>query len=212
MTHSGSEGLPQNLKESVFFSRPAIAIFKEVGGESPEAFKKLVKDELWADACRWLATHFPLQYAIFWGLLCTEDSAKSSEPDELKSLVLDWVVNVSELTRSKILAITWLDVPENPVEYLAKAVAWTGPSMTPPQLPAVPADPVILGRLVAACVELSASKHADLDINNALKRFVGLARLIDTGEIHWAKSYNDKDAQILIQERPRSVFQSTFTT
>ena len=212
MTHSGSEGIPQKPKESVFFSRPAIAVFKEVGGESPKAFKKLVKDELWADACRWLATHFPLQYAIFWGLLCAEDSEKSSEPDELKSLVLDWVVNASEITRSKILAITWLDTPEKPVEYLAKAVAWTGPSMTLPHLPAVPADPVILGILVAACVELSASKHADLNINDALKRFVGLAKLIDTGEIHWAKSYTDKDAQVLIQERPRSVFQSTFTT
>lgn len=190
-----------------FFSEAAQAIFAGRGDESPAAFSQLVENGLHIDACRWMASHFPLQHAIWWGLLCLEDAgSKPGRNAETAGLVLRWVIDPSDQIRDRIHALNWEHPPESPVDYLAKAIAWSGPTMSAPHLPHVKADPRLSGIILAAAVEIAAASHASITLDEAITRFIQLGLLVDSGQIHWSQTAfsNEKSATDL--SRPQGLF------
>lgn len=189
------------------YSEAARAIFAGTGDQSPAAFSQIMAKGLHSDACRWMAAHFPLRHAVWWGLLCLEDTgAGPAQGATTKNLILRWITDPSDTNRDQIHSQTWENVPASPVDYLAKAVAWSGPTMSAPHLPPVKADPQLPGVLVAAAIETAAGSHVSLDLEKALHRFIQLGLLVDTGKIHWSQPTANADVSANDKTQPQGLF------
>ena len=176
------------MPEPEFFSEAAIPVLQKYGVSQVSAYQELVKFGLHADACRWVATHFPVRHAVWWGLMCVIDMGATDLDEMLTGLLTNWVQEPSEALQAQLLNLTWLDTPESPLEFLAKAVSWTGPSMLPMHLPATAPKPEHVGRMIAAAVDLAANGHGILEPAEAYGRFLDLARAVDDGTLNWENS------------------------
>ncbi|MFM7131880.1 MAG: DUF6931 family protein [Isosphaeraceae bacterium] len=189
------------------FSEAAKAVFAASGDPSPAAFRQLMEKGLHLDACRWMASQFPLRHAIWWGLLCIEDvGSKPRLSAEIPGMILRWVIDPTDMHRDQIHALNWEHPPESPIDYLAKAIAWSGPTMSAPHLPQVKADPRLCGILVAAAIEIAAASHASIKPEEAIARFIQLGLLVDSGKIDWSQSAYSAGKSATDQTRPQGLF------
>lgn len=204
----GDSKPPTEMKPTeglALYSPKALKIMERVGPDDPKTFQELIEAGLHVDTCRWVAMHLPKRYAIWWGLICATDASGAEKTDALCDQLMAWVLNPSESIQMKLLNETWTDVPESPMEFLSKAVSWSGKSMLPATLPVVPASAEQFGRMVSACVELSAAKHGQLDGVESIKRFLQFARAIDSGKLSW-QNLDEADSKVLESAIPEGLF------
>lgn len=189
------------------FSEAAQAILATTSDPFSAAFSQLMEKGLHLDACRWMATHFPLRHAIWWGLLCLEDAAgKSRLSTEISGMILRWVIDPSDMHRDQNHALNWENPPESPLDYLAKAIAWSGPTMSAPHLPQVKADPRLCGILVAAAIEIAAASHPSIKPEDAFVRFLQLGLMVDSGQLDWSNPAFLAEKSVTDQTTPQGLF------
>lgn len=188
MTPNAPAKVARPMPEPEFYTEPARQILGGQADGSIAAYQNLIASGLFADACRWVAVHLPVQYAVWWGLICAMETKGGPGDAALVGQVTDWVANPSETVQSRLLNQLWLETPQSPVEYLAKAVSWTGQSMLPVHLPATAPNPQHVGRMIAAAVDLAATAHAALQPPQAYQRFLEFAADVDSGSLHWGST------------------------
>ena len=198
---------PKPLKEPDFYSEQAMEMMQRLGLDNIKTFHQLMKAELLGDACHWIASQFPLRYSVWWGLICATDREMKQDENVFSDLILSWVIEQEAEYQSKLLDLTWLDTPETPIEYLAKAVSWTGPSMLPAHLPISKPNSAQVVKMVAAAVDLSAAGHQKLEPALAYKRFLDFAIAIDNGSLSW-EVREDKALKNANNSKPQSLFPS----
>lgn len=185
MTPSAPAKVAKPMPEPAFYTEAAEQIMQKHGPRNVSAYEELLKSGLFVDACRWVAVHLPVRHAIWWGLICVLDTKDGSANDILTAQLTSWVIDPTEPLQTQLLNQTWLDTPESPLDYLAKAVSWTGPSMLPIHLPTTAPNPEHVGQMIAAAVDLAATAHGILEPAEAYLRFLDFANKVDNGTLHW---------------------------
>ena len=185
MTPTAPAKAARPMPEPEFYSEQARIILAGREEKSVSSFQELVRVGLSADACHWVALHLPVRYAVWWGLICVMETKSGPGDETLVGQVTSWVMEPSEAMQTRLLNQLWLETPQSPVEYLAKAISWTGPSMLPAHLPVSAPNPEHAGRMIAAAVDLAAAGHAILQGPEAYLRFLEFAAAVDNGTLHW---------------------------
>lgn len=202
---STSSPLPVFRKQS-YYSDAAEVILANIQEDSPDTFQILFDKQLHADVCRWMAKHFPLRHAVWWCLICIETSeGPESVGSEISPYLVKWVVEPSETIRTQILMKTWQESPEKAVDFLAKAVVWAGPSMTPAHLPPVQADRMLPSVMVSAAILNAAANHFELEFEEAIQQFIKIGLLVDSGKMNWNDPQN-KSFDSQNNSRPQGLY------
>jgi hypothetical protein len=111
------------------------------------------------DAIRFLAQALPPRDRVRWASRCVRAaSGEALEPGDAEALRLAdaWVEHPTEDIRREAHAAAEAREFASPASWVAMAVFWSDGSMSPPQAPAVPADPAYAGQAAAGAVMLAA--------------------------------------------------------
>lgn len=131
--------------------------------ESAREFYQALHDKgFYKDAVRLLAYLLPKREAVWWGSLCVWQVGRPRPPKETDAALqaaVTWVLDPSEPHRQAAQKAGDL-AKGTPAGQLALAAAWSGGSMTPPELPAAPPPPFLTNQLVAAVILDAANRGA----------------------------------------------------
>jgi hypothetical protein len=127
---------------------------------APAAFLRLLVDgALYADAVRFLARALPKREATWWACLCARSAlGENPAPELLKALELaeQWVQRPTEEHRRLTYPAAQESQFGHPASWAAMAAFWSGGSMAPPDVPAVPPADNLTAKAVAGAVMLAA--------------------------------------------------------
>ncbi len=124
------------------------------------------------------------RHAVWWGHECLMRLSDRLEPVDMEMLghAADWVGDPVEEMRLAAARAAMACSSRTPGVWLAMAVAWSGGSMAPPDLPEVRPPPYLLGRGVNASVLSALARCSRDERARVLSGFVGMARaMIDAG-------------------------------
>lgn len=185
MTPSPPATVARPMPEPDFYSEAALIVMQKHDPKSIASYQELLKSGLFADACRWVAVQLPVRHSVWWGLICLMDTKDGHLNDNLMKQLTNWVIEPSSAQQTQILNESWLDTPESALEYIAKAVSWTGSSMLPAHLPVTAPNPEHVRRMIAAGIDLAATGHGKVEPHEAYRRFLDFATDVDNGKLHW---------------------------
>jgi hypothetical protein len=173
------------MPEPDFYSEAALIIMQKHDPKSIKSYQELLKAGLFADACRWVAVQLPVRHSVWWGLICVMDTKDGHLNRTLVNQLTQWVIEPTSAKQTQIMNESWLDTPGSALEYIAKAVSWTGSSMLPVHLPVTAPNPEHVRRMIAAGIDLAATGHGKLEPADAYRRFLDFATDVDNGKLHW---------------------------
>jgi hypothetical protein len=185
MTTTAPATIARPMPEPDFYSEAALIIMQKHDPKSIKSYQELLKAGLFADACRWVAVQLPVRHSVWWGLICVMDTKDGHLNRTLVNQLTQWVIEPTSAKQTQIMNESWLDTPGSALEYIAKAVSWTGPSMLPIHLPVTAPNPEHVRRMIAAGIDLAATGHGKLEPADAYRRFLDFATDVDNGKLHW---------------------------
>lgn len=168
LAHDLFDGIPE-IAEDVT-ARPE-------GGTSIDFIKSLASGETPEEALTVCAYSLPKRHAVWWGHECLQRVRDTLGPSDhtLLELAAAWVADPTEDTRRAALVAA--EAEENPGAgaWIAYAAAWSGGSMTGPDMPEVSPPPSLTAKAVNAGV-LTALAGVDVESRDAmLGSFVRMA-------------------------------------
>jgi hypothetical protein len=152
---------------------------------APRTFlDELLIREHYNDAIKFLAGALPRREAVWWGCLCLRIGIDPAPPalDTALRVAVRWVVQPTEANRQQA---SRLATGHNPRDFLLRAIAWTGGSLSPAPLPPVPPSPVLTARSIHAALMLAATRGAPEKIRDRLRQFLTLGIHIARGKYAW---------------------------
>ncbi len=157
---------------------------------SPATFlKELLDREHYTDAIRMLAHRLSRRQAIWWGCLCLEHD-HGTDLTEIESAALTaataWVIDPSDENRRVAGSAGKIAKTKTAAGALAKAVFWSGGSLSKPEYPCVPPPPDVCARGVASSILLLAANHRGHEFRQRRrKEFLDLGFQVEMGTLHW---------------------------
>jgi len=118
----------------------------------------LVKKEMYRDALRLVAFLLPKREAIGWGCLCVRHALGGEKDKPLPDVHLAaerWVSAPNDENRWKAKQLADSEKPTTASGLLASAVFFAGPSISPPNVQAVPPPEQLTSELVANAVVIA---------------------------------------------------------
>jgi hypothetical protein len=157
--------------------------------QTPRQFLELLlRTEKFSEAIRFLAFGLPRREAIWWGCLGVlhERGDRLLPPGEARALqaAVRWVIEPNEPHRE---AAEQLAGTQTPANYMAKAVAWTGGSLSPPGLPVVPPPVELPHRGVNAALAQAIINGPIETIDTRFRHTLALGIHIARGHSPWSK-------------------------
>jgi hypothetical protein len=148
-------------------------------------FDLLAATPLLDDAIRFLAAALPKREAVGWGAACVKDVfPKFAEPNEAKALTAAeaWTKDPSEGNRQTAGTAAEAAGYDTAPGCLAAAAFWSGGSLAPPHLPAVPPRDDLTGNGVTGAI-LLASAAAAAGPDPAKAKFIALGADVASGRV-----------------------------
>ncbi len=145
------------------------------GEPTPSEFlRALIEAGLHADAVAYLAHGLPRREAVWWGCLCTRDTAPAEGSAEALALAAAeaWVYAPDEEHRLAAEHTIKAAGLQSPAGLLAQAVAWSGGSLAPEGLQEVPPPEHLTGRMVSAAVMVAATRLSAQGLPETFARFL----------------------------------------
>jgi hypothetical protein len=149
-------------------------------------FELLLKHDQLADARRILAHAMPKRRALWWGVLCMQDTFRSQPPadvTQLLRLVTQFVALPTDDTRRACGEFGKRFAPNTMAACLATAAMFSGGSVSPPGLPPVAPRPFVTGRLVGVCVYLASVTRDAAQYKQYMRAYLNMGRSIASGEL-----------------------------
>ncbi len=147
-----------NVCEDIELDKPAVQLL--TADITPADYLELlIKSNGYVDAAKFLARALPAREATWWACLCARTCVSNDAPEALrKSLELadKWVFKPTEENRRPTLDAAQKTDFKSPASWAAMAAFWSGGSLAPPELPAVPPAANLTGKAVAGAVMLAA--------------------------------------------------------
>ena len=154
-------------------------------GQTPRQFlDALLAHEQFADAVKFLASALPPREAVWWACLCLRlfwGDTVPPAPATALMIATRWVLDPAETYRAVAARMA---TDDNPRDFLLRAVAWTGGSLTPPPLPPVPPDPSMPASAVRCAILLMATKAPEKTMDN-LRHFLAVGIWVARGKLVW---------------------------
>jgi hypothetical protein len=119
----------------------------------------LIEKQLYIDAVRFLAHTLPKREGVWWACLCVRGAAGPNPPAPQAAALQAaerWVADPSEPNRRAAQAAAEAAEVGTPAGCAAMAAFWSGGSMAPPDVPAVPPGETLTAHGVAGAILLSA--------------------------------------------------------
>jgi hypothetical protein len=149
-----------------------------------EALDRLESAGFAAEAARMLAHALPRREGVWWACMCAANTAPPDlpEPDRLARETAElWVRQQKDEQRRAAMAHAEASGFQTPEAWSGVAAFWSGDSMSPVGLPAVPPPPQAVGGAVAGAVALAAVRGDVTRQAERLKRFLESGRNIAAG-------------------------------
>lgn len=163
-------GLQQPFTKLATTEIPAVAQLGELGAEAqemvpaatgPEGFVASLMDAgLLQDAVRFLAYSLKPREAVWWACLAARAYIEAGHPvepvdNEALSAAEAWVFKPDEDNRRTAYDRAMVTGFRTPASWAAMASFWSGGSIAPANLPAVPPPPNALGRAIWGAVAIA---------------------------------------------------------
>lgn len=133
----------------------------EEAPNSEQFLRLLIEQEHYIDAVGFLAHGLPKREAVWWACVCarsTLDAEPAAEELKILSLAEAWVYDPSEANRRAAMAAAEASEFKTPASWAAAAAFWSGGSMAPPDLPAVPPADNLTGKAVIGAVMMAVAR------------------------------------------------------
>jgi hypothetical protein len=165
----------------------------------PRAFlDALLANRQYQSAIAFVAHAVPQREAIWWGCLCLRHVSRAPLPpveEVAYKAAVQWVLEPTEKNRSAAQAPGEAAGVGTPAGALALAACWTGGSLAPPNLPAVPPSPFMTAKGVAGAVLLAATRGEPARIADTQRLFVELGIDVAQGRVLWPEVKNQTSSQ-----------------
>jgi hypothetical protein len=119
----------------------------------------LVEKQQFLEAVRFLAQALPNREAVWWACQCVRQASGANPPSKVTAALQaaeKWVTDPSEDNRRAAMPAAEAADMNTPAGCAALAAFWSGGSLVPPNLPAVPPAEHLTGHGVAGAVLLAA--------------------------------------------------------
>lgn len=146
-----------------------------------EYLDAILAQEHFTDAVKFLAHALPRREGVWWAALCLQSAVGEAPPANIAAVLkaaVRWVLEPNEEHRRQAAALADKNKAE---DFLCRAVAWTGGSLTPPELPVVPPKPGMSPTAVAASVQLATQIGPSKGIRERKRHFLALGVRIARG-------------------------------
>ena len=155
-------------------------------GLAPSAFlEKLVSERHFPDAIRFLAFALPKREAIWWAARCARAVAGTSLPAEQQAALQvaeRWCLAPSEELRRAAMVASEKAQLKSPAGCAALAVFFSGGSLAPPDVPAVPPAEDLTARTVVGAVLMAAVVSEPEKAEQKYQRFVDQGVALASGK------------------------------
>jgi hypothetical protein len=163
---------------------PEAAALLKPQGSVADFLSALVAAELMNDAVGVMAQALPKREAVWWACLATRTLLDAQTPPAVTAAIEAaeaWVYRPSEETRRAAMDRAQATKFDHPGVWAAVGAFWSGGSMAPPNVPAVPPAEHLTGVAVAGAVNLSAVMRQPEHAKDKLKGFLDQAIDIANG-------------------------------
>lgn len=158
-------------------------------GQSPGAFLgRLVEGNLSVDALKFLAHALPKREAVWWGACCARlGCGESLSPVQRAALEAAerWCADPSEQRRRAAMQAAEAAKFDHPAGCVALAAFFSGGSLAPPELPAVPPGDELTARTVAGGVLLAGVVQQPEQAPAKYARFLEQGIAVANGQNLW---------------------------
>jgi hypothetical protein len=147
-----------------------------------------VKTEQFPDAARFLAHALPKREAVWWACLCARQAAGANLPAKPAAALQAaerWAADPSEDNRRKAQAAAEAAEMGTPAGCAAMAAFWSGGSLGPPNVPAVPPGEFLTAHGVAGAVMLAAVLTQPEKAPEKFRKFFALGVEVGNGTNKW---------------------------
>jgi hypothetical protein len=166
---------------------PAEAVLTEQ--QTPIEFLNALTDkQLFVDACRFLAQALPKREAVYWAWLCAAPAPKGKKPDLADTALIiaeKWVLKPSQELCYQAKEASDAVGLKVPAGLAALAVFFSGESMTPPDLAAIPPPPHLTGVTAANTVILSVLLDDPKKANDNYRQVLDTGLEVARGDKRW---------------------------
>ena len=145
---------------SMFELSPQGAALLEEIPDSASLLSALMAAELWVDAIRFLAYGLPARHAVWWACLCaraTIAGGANARQEAALASAEAWVLKPTESNRRAAEACAQEAGYRSAASWAAVAAVWSGGSLAPPDVPAVPPKDGLSSTAVASAIQLAAT-------------------------------------------------------
>lgn len=163
---------------------PQAAALLKPQASVAEFLSALLTAELMTDAVGVMAQALPKREAVWWACLAARTLVDAQTPPGVVIAVEAaeaWVYQPSDETRRTAMDRAQATKFDHPGVWAAVGAFWSGGSMAPPNLPAVPPAEHLTGVAVAGAVNLSAVMRQPAQAKEKLKGFLSQAIDIANG-------------------------------
>jgi hypothetical protein len=148
-------------------------------GASPAQYlNELIAAKKLEQAIQFFAFALPPREAVWWTCLCSRAAFPEPAPKHLLDAVEAaeaWVRKPTEELRRAAMARAQATDFQSPATWAAVAAFWSGGSLAPADLPAVPVPPHLLGVAVAGAVALAAVQTEPQRANEKREHYLASA-------------------------------------
>ena len=157
---------------------------------SPRQFlARLIEERQFVDAARFLANALPKREAVWWSCLCARKIAgpnpSASHQAAIEGAEL-WASDPTEANRRAAMPLAETAGLGTPAGCAAAAAFWSGGSLAPPELPAVPPADHLTAHGVASAVMLAAVNSEPEKAPEKYDAFFELGLGVAEGRLRWA--------------------------
>jgi hypothetical protein len=169
--------------QSITLTPEAVALLKPHASVA-DFLSALMAAELMTDAVAVMSRALPKREAVWWACLASRTMVDAQTPPAVVAAIdaaEAWVYRPSDETRRAAMDRAQATKFDHPGVWAAVGAFWSGGSMAPPNLPAVPPAEHLTGVAVAGAVNLSAVMRQPQFAKDKLKGFLGQAIDIANG-------------------------------
>jgi hypothetical protein len=158
-------------------------------GQTPKQFfDALMEKKQYLDAIRLLAVALPKREAVWWACLCARQAHGANPPPKIAAALAaaeKWVADPSEENRRAAQAAAEAAEMKTPAGCAAMGAFWSGGSLAPPHVPAVPPGEQLTGHGVAGAVMLAAVLIEPEKAAEKHRAFLDLGVNVASGTNRW---------------------------
>lgn len=143
--------------------------------QPPDYITLLMEKSLFADAVRFLAHALPKREAVWWGWVCARRTAGDNPPPKIKASLEStekWIAQPTDENRRAAYAAAEVAQFATAAGCAGLAAFFSGESLAPPDLPAVPPGEFLTAKAVSGAVIFAAVNPEPAKAPEKFKQFV----------------------------------------